>query len=685
MAVSDDGRDNFGDPDGALDMARGEEHFSNLFVNTQAIRSFLERDPEYHVIVGSKGTGKSLLLFRKKLHIIKNRSVLFAPSSPRTVFTPTLKYAASGKWVPHWPLTDKHGAALHEQWGQLWHWALLVTTLSLWRQHNDQLTSRIDELLQDWRDDNPFDLVAGYLSRLEAGHERVRGQFVLPDPGDLHRFMLENVHDLPPTYLFLDNQDEHFVENPDFWTASGFGAFRAMRTIHRESNGRIHIFLTLRPEVTWEMQRSAHFPQWSSDFFYLHWTDRELLELFAARASRLKRSLLASPDASDPLGQFLGEDLYDPDRRQYMMTVPLVAPKKASSVRAADYLLRHTLRRPREIVILGNAIIERRAIDENRDSVEVIRHAVDEAASRVIAKPYLGEIKHRWPWNDLPRGGVESFILQYIRTNVLSKGEIAEIERAFAQCLSLDPQETAPVHRLAACGLIGWPVQDSRNGKAQIQKFVVPGEEDVLAIPGDVQWYLVHPILYGPPFHVQVEPGNLIGPGLRFREPQFDARYRSCFISYGSPDEAIAGGLWRALRFRRVECYLYCEDSKPGEPVWKSIGKELRSKNRMLVICSARSLAREGMRKEISRQVDEDPNKIIPLSLNDDWRQPDFSIEWEGRDLKPYLADTNGVDLSRRGDERAVNAILGALQKPKRSNARGASRDETRGRHSDRR
>jgi hypothetical protein len=106
-----------------------------------------------------------------------------------------------------------------------------------------------------------------------------------------------------------------------------------------------------------------------------------------------------------------------------------------------------------------------------------------------------------------------------IGKNILTKKEVDEIEAAFAKDLNHPAGKVDPIARLASFGLIGWPVQEP-NTREWLQKFVLPGEENLFTMPGNIEWYLVHPVLYGPPFYVEVVKGLVVGPGLPFQQPK---------------------------------------------------------------------------------------------------------------------------------------------------------------------
>jgi hypothetical protein len=140
-----------------------------------------------------------------------------------------------------------------------------------------------------------------------------------------------------------------------------------------------------------------------------------------------------------------------------------------------------------------------------------------------------------------------------------------------------------------------------------------------------------------------------------------EVKYCSCFIAYGQPDLAFAGRLAKDLIARGVSCWLYDMDATPGKRVWGEITQRRREAEKMIVLCSAKSLIRDGVLKEIEEQIDEEPNKIVPISLDDTWRQDGFVIRRGKReDLKTFLLDRTYADFS---DESKYNDSLKRLLK----------------------
>ena len=122
-------------------------------------------------------------------------------------------------------------------------------------------------------------------------------------------------------------------------------------------------------------------------------------------------------------------------------------------------------------------------------------------------------------------------------------------------------------------------------------------------------------------------------------------KYYSAFVAYGEPDRGFAMRLTDDLKAKGVQCWLYPTDYTAGERTWREIGQKRKESEKMIVICSARSLIRDGLLKEIEEQVDEDPDKMIPVSLDPLWQEKGFLVMRAGRDFKPFLLDKNYVNF----------------------------------------
>lgn len=141
-------------------------------------------------------------------------------------------------------------------------------------------------------------------------------------------------------------------------------------------------------------------------------------------------------------------------------------------------------------------------------------------------------------------------------------------------------------------------------------------------------------------------------------------KYSSCFVCYGEPDRAFAEELVNNLKAKGIQAWIYSLDSTPGQKVWKEINEKRRKLDKMIVLCSAQSLVRPGVKKELEEQIDEDPEKMIPISLDSIWTQEGFNVTRDGRDLKHYLTECTYADFSDSSNYgQAFSKLVKALAK----------------------
>lgn len=148
-----------------------------------------------------------------------------------------------------------------------------------------------------------------------------------------------------------------------------------------------------------------------------------------------------------------------------------------------------------------------------------------------------------------------------------------------------------------------------------------------------------------------------------------EVRYLDCFICYGEPNRAFAERLVNDLRAKGVSCWIYAMDATPGERTWYEIGQERREADKMVVLCSAPALLRDGVLKEIEEQIDEEPDKMVPVSLDNLWKVNRFPVVRGDRDLKPFLLERNYADFANLSYEKALERLLKALERKQEASA----------------
>lgn len=137
-------------------------------------------------------------------------------------------------------------------------------------------------------------------------------------------------------------------------------------------------------------------------------------------------------------------------------------------------------------------------------------------------------------------------------------------------------------------------------------------------------------------------------------------QFYSCFISYSSADQDFARRLHDDLQNNGVRCWFAPEDMKVGDEFRKAIGKEIRVRDKLLIILSENSIRSEWVGDEVEKALAEEKEqgalKLFPIRLDnavfeakDDWAEKirlrrhigDFSSDYDQafqrllRDLKP--------------------------------------------------
>ena len=142
------------------------------------------------------------------------------------------------------------------------------------------------------------------------------------------------------------------------------------------------------------------------------------------------------------------------------------------------------------------------------------------------------------------------------------------------------------------------------------------------------------------------------------------ADYDTIFISYGNPDLEFVEFLRNWLSRRGVVCWSWNIDHTIGADTWKEIVKFRQQSERVLILCSLKSLIRPAVKKEIEDQINEDESKIIPLSLDKDWLNPNFEVRTQTRNIKEYILSKNYADFTDKTKYAdSLQKLLNTLKK----------------------
>ena len=107
-------------------------------------------------------------------------------------------------------------------------------------------------------------------------------------------------------------------------------------------------------------------------------------------------------------------------------------------------------------------------------------------------------------------------------------------------------------------------------------------------------------------------------------------RFESCFISYSTGDMEFCRRLRLEMLERGINAWLFDEDAQWGKSMWGEIDKSIRVHDRVVVVCSERSLQSAPVLREIERALRredaEGKDVLFPIRIDDyiftKWQHP---------------------------------------------------------------
>ena len=224
-----------------------------------------------------------------------------------------------------------------------------------------------------------------------------------------------------PVAIFIDNVDEYFNKHvraagrasdtgeisPSIWYFAQMGLVEVAYQLRR-GNHHLKVFAAVRKEAFLKFdEMTSMVQQYRGSAIDIHYTVESLREIFINNVRREKDRNLVAPDAlrNNPVQAFLGH-----------ASVSNAFTHEEED--AFDYIARHTLRRPRDFMTIGQKLSdlrpqERRGRDRFKD---VVSHGAGEIATEYLNEiaPYLGRV-------DMQRA------LGRISSNVLRREEVEAI------------------------------------------------------------------------------------------------------------------------------------------------------------------------------------------------------------------------------------------------------------------
>jgi hypothetical protein len=152
-------------------------------------------------------------------------------------------------------------------------------------------------------------------------------------------------------------------------------------------------------------------------------------------------------------------------------------------------------------------------------------------------------------------------------------------------------------------------------------------------------------------------------------EPLMRRLLQSIFISYGAPDENFARQLYDALNEHGVNVFFFPETARLGERISNEVYRQLQAHDRVLLICSKKSLNRAGVLNEIQQTLDREARDggasyLLPVMVDDyvltGWRKAQPSLA--ERVAQRIIADFRKSKGNKLRFSAAVDRVIDALK-----------------------
>jgi len=488
----------------ADDIRVAEDFDEALLHRTPEIDSFLRQDrDDKFIVIATKGFGKTLLLKARRILYqqdgraicLPNDSLLDKPIGDKIFGREAIAFFSAS------PLP----------WSKVWLTAIAITVL----KHVDGLgglkvNARLTHLIGDVQLHSVIDHFVRLLDF---------------SPSDLQRCAADTDGHLVPRLrslktsmaLFIDGIDEYFSKHvedqpvnasvtgelaPDIWYYAQLGLVEVAYQLRR-INHHLKVFAAIRKEAYARLpQRTAMVQQYRGSAVDIVYSPESLREIFVNNIRLLKADRMVLPNRlrTNPLEAFLGR-------------TSVIDPYTREEEDAFEYLCRHTLLRPRDLMTIGERLAALRP-DVRRHELHM-KEAVN-AAALEIAHEYLAEVAPYVGDLELDR------LFQCLQGHVLNRAE------AEALTAPDDPDAQATGHALHALykvGLLGYVQHDRVRGEWR-QRFLRPGDATLDpsgSLPRSTH-YLVHPVLSdvigraNPSFFQRVDKLNIIGYDKPWRE-----------------------------------------------------------------------------------------------------------------------------------------------------------------------
>jgi len=488
----------------ADDIRVAEDFDDALLHHTPEIDTFLnlDRDDKF-IVIGTKGFGKTLLLKAKRILYQREGRAACLPTG--TLLDKPIGDKIFGKDALAF------FAASSLPWSKLWLTAIAAATLKhLGRAGDLRVTAKLTGLIADERLHGVID---HFVRLLDFSPSELQRAAADTDGHLLPRLRAVN----SPVAIFIDGVDEYFNKHiesraslpsvtgplsPSVWYFAQLGLVEVAYQLRR-INHHLKVFAAVRKEAYARLQTTVMSQQYRGSAVDIVYPIESLREIFVNNIRLEKPERMVRPERlrADPIEAFLGRT-----KISHVYT--------GEEEDAFDYVCRHTLLRPRDLMTIGERLAALRP--EERRHEHRVKEAVNVGATE-IAREYLSEIAPYVGDLDLER------LLARIPGHILTRDEIEELFRSHSgEGAALDERHVfCALYRV---GLLGHLHHDWVRGD-WVQRFLRPGEatlEPDGVLPRATR-YLVHPVLsdvigrLNPGYLERIDRVDIVGYGRAWR------------------------------------------------------------------------------------------------------------------------------------------------------------------------
>src|SRR6267142_3919616 len=439
----------------ADDIRVAEDLDDALLHHTPEIDSFLnlDRDDKF-IVIGTKGFGKTLLLKAKRILYQRDGRAACLPTGN------LLDKPIGDKVFSKEAITFFAASSL--PWSRLWLTAIAATTLKhLGRADGLRVTAKLTGLMADERLHSVIDHFVRLLDFTPSELQRAAAD---TDGHLLPRLRAVN----SPVAIFIDGVDEYFNKHiesrvslpsvtgplsPSVWYFAQLGLVEVAYQLRR-INHHLKVFAAVRKEAYARLQTTVMSQQYRGSAVDIAYPVESLREIFVNNIRLEKSDRMVRPERlrADPIDAFLGR-------------TKIAHAYTGEEEDAFDYVCRHTLLRPRDLMTIGERLAALRP--EERLNEYRLKEEVNLAATE-IAYEYLAEIAPHLGHLELER------FLQRLPGHILTRDEV---EMLFAEhnagAGGADPKHV--FYALYRVGLLGY-VHHDRVLSESVPRFLRPGE-----------------------------------------------------------------------------------------------------------------------------------------------------------------------------------------------------------------